>query len=470
MVHHVDRLVSDQRWIHRSRFLAAGFGALALAGAVGLAARGSDTAGFWLHHSAATFTATALAAAVGLLGILSAFAPARRWLAVRRFAEELRRPRPPARYTRSQLGFIGAAVVCHVVCGVFLARANAVPRDDQADYLLVALKATEFHDGPVWMWAALYGGEFREDNRHPLYVALLAVNRTFVFGKLLSLAFGSATVWLLGFSVAQRFGGSAGALAAWLLALNAAWWEASSLVACETLLTLLVFVAWLRLADGRVSPPWDAAAGGAWFALAYLTKASAAFLFFIWIVGLWLQPSRRNLAIGVLAIGAFVAVASPLLTRNLRVFGNPLHSFNNKLLFAESYEAGVAEPDLGTLGNWRRFRSRHSWNEIVGERLLGGVAWEGFVLLRALGLGPLGSGRAVLGAAILALACVGWWSHAGRRLAPAFTMSSLVWFVVFFGWYQPIASGDRFLLPLAPPLLAAAAVGAIALRRTTAAK
>src|SRR5262249_1960323 len=115
--------------------------------------------------------------------------------------------------------------------------------------------------------------------------------------------------------------------------------------------------------------------------------------------------------------------------------------------------------DLGLAGNWQRFRERHSTAEIVRDRLGGGLLWESFVLLRSLGPLPLDSGRAPLGAALLACAAFG--ALMDRRLQTGggvrFGWTAVV--VVFFGWYQPIASGDRFLLPLAPPVVIIGSAG-----------
>ncbi|HVJ83067.1 MAG TPA: hypothetical protein VNC50_18505, partial [Planctomycetia bacterium] len=72
---------------------------------------------------------------------------------------------------------------------------------------------------------------------------------------------------------------------------------------------------------------------------------------------------------------------------------------------------------------------------------------------------PFDSARAVFGLLALGLAAIGFASWRGVGLAPALLLPWTAFFVLFFGWYQPIAAGDRFLLPLVPPLLIAAAVG-----------
>jgi len=316
---------------------------------------------------------------------------------------------------------------------------------------------------------ALVRGEFAEDNRHPLYPALLAAGNELRIGDrplilmptLLSTSLG-LFVFLATCVIAWKmFGPTVGALSGVLIAVNSAMIQASSLIACETLLVLLTTLGWYAFAASQTPMSWRRAILiGALFGLAYLTKASALFPLLI-IIGLtachrankprWLAPTMMTLA--------FVLVASPLLTRNVVRYHNPLHSFNNKLLFAESYESGIAEPDLGAIGNLKRYLGRHTIKEIVVDRFFIGLMWEGFVLLRSLGPWPFDSGRALFGAVFLLAAVVGMTTALGRKLAPVFLIFWTAWFLMFFGWYQPIASGDRFLLSLVPPLTIAASLG-----------
>jgi len=359
--------------------------------------------------------------------------------------------------------------------------------DDEVDYLRVSKEIQALPGGVAGLLPALYRGEFAEDNRHPLYPALLATGEQVKLGDRslllipteLSKAFGLFVVLATTIIGRKLFGPAVGALSGLLLAFNGALIQSSSLIACETLLVLLTTLAWhgaARLlasepAGAEGEKPTKASASvpvlqaivvGLFFGLAYLTKASAAFPLFILLALLVIGRDRRGFSsrrAAALVLCSFIVVASPLLVRNALRYHNPLHSFNNKLLFAESYESGVAEPDLGAVGNLRRFLDRQPVKEIVVDRFLGGIAWEAFVLLRSLGPWPFDSGRAVIGALLIVFAAVGMWTESGRRLAPTFLMLWAAWFVVFFGWYQPIAAGDRFLLPLAPPLTIAASLG-----------
>jgi len=365
--------------------------------------------------------------------------------------------------------------------------------DDEVDYLRVSKEIQSLPGGVAGLLPALYRGEFAEDNRHPLYPALLAAGEQVKLGDRslllvptdLSKAFGLFVVLATTIIGWKLFGPAVGALSGLLLAFNGAMIQSSSLIACETQLVLLTTIAWRWAAELLESQPAGvdgdeptkatarvpvllAIVVGLFFGLAYLTKASAAFPLFILLALLLLGRDRRGFSsrgAAALVLCCFIVVASPLLVRNAVRYHNPVHSFNNKLLFAESYEAGIAEPDLGAVGNLRRFLDRHTVKEIVVDRFLGGIAWEAFVLLRSLGPSPFDSGRAIFGAFVMGFAAIGLWTESGRRLAPTFLMLWSAWFVLFFGWYQPIASGDRFLLPLAPPLTIAASLGVLSLLR-----
>jgi hypothetical protein len=248
------------------------------------------------------------------------------------------------------------------------------------------------------------------------------------------------------------------AISCLLLAINRTWIESSSLVACETLLGVLCFVGWWLQASFIRESMAKTSLVGFVFGLAYLAKASAAFPLFL-LMGLSTIRGKTGIRVAVFLLAGFVVGAGPLLIRNIVQFGQPLHSFNNKLLFADSFEQGIAEPDLGLVGNAKRFLSRHSMKEIIVDRLVMGTVWETFVLFRSLGPWPLDSGRALVGFLMFLLAILGFVGPQRDRLAPIFLLTWTAWSLVFFGWYQPIASGDRFLIPVLIPLLVSSASG-----------
>jgi hypothetical protein len=93
--------------------------------------------------------------------------------------------------------------------------------------------------------------------------------------------------------------------------------------------------------------------------------------------------------------------------------------------------------------------------------MLGGWAWEAFILLRSLAPATLGPSRPLVGLVILLVAGLG--AMQSSRTAVSLAAVWCLVFYLFFSWYIPIAAGDRFWAPLVPILLSFAARGAIAL-------
>jgi hypothetical protein len=475
-----------------ARRLAGFFSLLAFALAAFLAWRGSSQPDF-LNQSFATFGAIISTSALGILAAVGFFLSNDYELRFMHFMLKWRRMTPFGGLNRPCAYLVITAMFIHG-CAAYKASISGPKKpfvDDEADYLRVADEIEELPGGVGGLIPALVRGEFAEDNRHPLYPALIA-RFGLIWGLpdlgmrrpvLLSTWFGMAVVALTGFIAWRLFCPAVAALSAFLVAVNGAMIHSSSLIACETLLvffTTLGWYVWTRTYDGDSGPspaaPRKPADGpespsyvrplllGALFGLAYLTKASALFPILLLIALSALKPpSKPRWLAPTLIIAGFLLVSWPLLTRNVVRYHNPLHSFNNKLLFAESYEAGIAEPDLGTFGNLKRYLGRHTVKEVVIDRFLGGVMWESFVLLRSLGPWPFDSGRVFFGFVFLAFALFGMGTALGHRLSPTFLLLWTAFFILFFGWYQPIASGDRFLLPLVPPLSIAASLGILCL-------
>src|SRR5262249_19043912 len=205
---------------------------------------------------------------------------------------------------------------------------------------------------------------------------------------------------------------------------------------------------------------------GLWLGLGYLSKASAFFLlvgFLLW--SLTRAGLRRSRWIGLIG---FVAVTSPLLIRHLLAFVNPLYSFNNRFLFADSFEQGVGGKIPGLAEAAREYWRTHS-TASVGSRALNGVVWEAFILLRSLGPATLHDRRPLAGFVVLLLAALG--AIGADRGVVLDAIAWLVPFYLFFAWYVPIAAGDRFLAPIVPIILLFAARGIVLLfQSVTAAK
>lgn len=239
--------------------------------------------------------------------------------------------------------------------------------------------------------------------------------------------------------------------------------------------------------------PWEETPGrplltGTLLGLAWLTKGTGLILAIglaVWIVLRALRRRRRKPSLGAdqesaspdIAIdrrrtiqscaksALFVAavwfvVASPLWVRNVRKYGSPTYNVNTFLMFVDEYEDPVelARRKSAVFAAARDYLGLHTPSEIAG-RFTRGVVWESFILLRSLGPAPFEDGRLPFGLVIAAFAVVGAASESGGG-----RLLLLVWIALFlplFGWYAPIAAGDRFVLPLLVPILAYAAVGIV---------
>ncbi len=339
------------------------------------------------------------------------------------------------------------------------------------------------------LYADLRTGRFREDNRHPLFLGLLALAPGEEFGRQLAGGFGLAAFLSGVVLVWHRFCPLAAGLFAILLGMNHNLGQFSVMVVCETLL-----IWWISLAYFVLLPP--AAAGrslarrrgrillaSVFLGLAYLTKATGLLFFGVFMVWLawqsrprgdeeipsetdrlsvisWTEPyPLRQWVIALLCGGiGFLAVSFPLLERNVRAFGNPFHNVNSLLLFTDDYShfdnlirGGVTTKEAAD----DYFRT-HTIGQMV-DRELRGLVWEAFIMLRSLGPKGLDDGRVLFGLPIAVFCGVGLWFE--RRPAKWLLLGWIGACWVVFAWYVPIAAGDRFPIPLLLPALAHASDG-----------
>lgn len=360
--------------------------------------------------------------------------------------------------------------------------------DDQGAYLQTAAEIQQ-SGGLGTLLRQLFAGEFGEANRHPLYLACLALDPTEATGRAISFAAALAAWLLAGWWVRRHSDSLTAGLALLMLATNRTFLFSASRVFCESLLMLTSLAAWMLLArvvrpaghngeiPNRLSPESSAAhlrsgrsslaallAGGA-LGLSWLTKATGLLL----LVGAllhtaiagWRNRSRtggRTVALTLLwlAIG-FVIVGSPLLARNVRRFGSPFYNVNSQLLFVDAYsDPGQLAEQHSTGEAAREYWRTHSLGQLARRAITGGV-WEGYILLRSLGPAPLDDGRVLVGAPLALLGLMG--ALRGGAFPAALTAIWTVLLWACFAWYVPIAAGERFLVPLLIPWLIAAALG-----------
>ncbi len=356
-----------------------------------------------------------------------------------------------------------------------------VAADDQGAYLATAERAHSPY-GPMVTLATLFGdlrsGAFKEDNRHPLFIGLLAVRPTETWGRILAWLFSAVGMTSAVALVWRRFSPLAAGLFAILLGLNADFGLYSVMVVCESAL-----ITWIGLTYFALLPPVDAAQSTArrrlrivlasgLLGLAFLTKGTGLVFFLVFLGWLAWQclpqkeqdtteedpvrtvlsldepdPLRQWVLAMLLGVIGFVVVAGPLLERNIRVFGNPFHNINSLLLFADDYSEFERmlrlkiEPGEAA----REYFSTHSAGQML-VRELRGLVWEAFIMLRTLGPKGLDDGRIVFGIPLAMAAGLSLWFD--RRPAKFLLMAWIVACWVMFAWYVPIAAGDRFPIPL----------------------
>ncbi len=365
-----------------------------------------------------------------------------------------------------------------LLCGRLLSTYDDPSDDDQIAFLNTA---TTVHDagGIPQLLRDLYGGRFREANRHPLYIGLLSIHPTLAFGRGLSAFLGLCTLGLLTWMTARRQSLLTAGLLCILLATNMAFCRFSTRVVCDVLMILWGGVIYYVAArDDSCSATRLSVLIGGLLGLAYLTKGTGLLL----LVGVVIWKctrhaiSRLRYANGereldrpthqitrslVLIVATWLIVASPLLIRNARLYGSPLYNVNTWLLFVDEFEQPVELSERLTVGNAAQvYWQTHTITEIV-QREATGLAWEIFILVRMLGPAPLDDGRAVFGMMLCVCAIIA--VIAAPR--PEHLLLALwgLLLVAMFAWYVPIAAGGRFLFPLMAPLLMCTSTGIVRL-------
>ena len=353
--------------------------------------------------------------------------------------------------------------------------------NDPAAFLRYAKEVQE-SGGVTTLLSQLFQGTYSEANQHPFFTALLSWGPTFSQGKLLSLAIGTLTLVLVTLWTARQWNLTVAAIVSVLLATNSAFCATSALVTCEGLLTLFVSLTWLLLANKTSEIPETEPgaapaaatttklylATGVLLGLAFLTKGTGPLFLFItllWIVAchFYSRSQQQSLAIPfpwkplALILVAWLMVASPLLTRNIRMFGNPIYNANSYFLFLDQFEDLTDVSSRMTVGEAaQQYIAEHSITDML-QREAQGLCWESYIFVRSFGPAPLDDSRLLFGLPILLLALAGM--VAEGRQAAFLLVAWTACFLVMFAWYLPIAAGQRFTVPLLPPLLICTATG-----------
>jgi hypothetical protein len=361
------------------------------------------------------------------------------------------------------LAFVGLALV--------RLRYHPYPFYDDVGYLRLGQEVRSL--GGAWrLLGALFDGRWTEANRHPLYLAVLALLAGTDPGyhrraQLLSVLLGMAALLTIWWAVRRFLGRSVALVSLGYLAFNGALLEHSAREACEGLLLVVWTLSLVNLL-GAEQQIRRFAWGGAWAGLAFLTKGTGVLLPLSAGLALVVHRGlrRRRLISAAAAVAvSFAAIASPLLVRNLRLFGAPFYNSNNRLMwntglpdFAESFA-----PDAERL-------LPHSLTEYLGHaspqdvlrRFATGAAETAFHLLDALALASPRPGGVwhilwlVLALAVAAAGMRGLW-RLRRIWCGAFALCHLLTVTGFLVVYNAVAGSSRYFLPVVPLLVAPAA-------------
>lgn len=336
------------------------------------------------------------------------------------------------------------------------------PYYDDVGFLDLANQVRDL-GGPLALLKALFAGAWTEDNRNPLYVAVLSLvaGRDHGFhtrARILTVLLGAAALIACWRAARKHAGPRAALVLAAFLACSETLVEYASRESAEPLLILLWALAVCAILDGVRRPrAWLWA--GVFAGLAQLDKGSGIFLVFCFGVALVLWRGPRALrdpyAWGM--GGLFALTASPLLIRNLRVYGSPLHHWNNRLVwidrlpdYAEIYAPRAFERLPHGFLDWARHTS---WHEIWFGRGVMGVAETAVHLGDAMSFvapSPLGAVHipgVVLGFALFLVAL-----RILYRQPPSFARTFLLFqagFFVAFFWFFSVAGGSsRYVFPM----------------------
>lgn len=413
-----------------------------------------------------------LAALVGLFAALLivavaawiAFLPPVRWL------ERIEQGTPHLVVSRTHLTVLYGCLIATtlVVCFVNVAVAPGFEASPDEEHFLELAKQIQNNGGIFQLVNDLYGGRWAESNRHPLYpalVSLLPSRRTALFVSFAAYALALAALYRL---LSQQVGSGAVALAGvCFVAASRGFIAGATSALADMTLSACVLGCWTLSYSGGQTTFFRnlrrRGLAGVCCGLAYLAKATGL----IWCLPVLVAGAlaqQRYRAVGlIVGLGAAAIVASPLLVRNTRRFQNPLYNFNQRFLFADSFDEGLNEGQRTFLNGLRDYWRKRGWSGMVA-RLARGMAWELFIAAR--GSGPVApTGLAVLaGAPVLAAGIIGllkFW----REPCASWMAGTLLVAWLLFGWYVPIAASERFVLPAIGYLVGLAPGGVSALAR-----
>ena len=346
------------------------------------------------------------------------------------------------------------------------------PYYDDVGFLDLANQVHD-HGGPLALVKGLFAGTWTEDNRNPLYVGLLSLlaGRDHGFhtrARILTVVLGALALLAWWRTVRKHAGPAPALILAGFLAVSECFIEYAGRESAEPLLLLLWALTIDAILDGEKDPRrWILA--GLYAGLAQLDKGSGIFLVFCFGMALLLWRGTRALrdpyAWGM--GGAFLAAASPLLVRNLRVYGSPLHHWNNRLVWIDrlpDYAEIYAPRALDRLPHgFRDWAAQTSWHEIWFGRGVMGVAETAVHLGDSMSfvapspLGPVHIPGVILGF-VLMLVALRILYQSPKAFARTFLLFQAAFFIAFFCFFSVAGGSSRYVFPMTLSLYAVLAV------------
>jgi Dolichyl-phosphate-mannose-protein mannosyltransferase len=350
---------------------------------------------------------------------------------------------------------------------------------DTGQFLEGALFIKE-HGGIARFVTMCLNGEYKGANQHPLYLLLLSTVASrdlsfFPMAKAITLVIGLLVVLVLFVVARDLYGRTAAYVATVLMAFNATLLERATNVTVEPLLLLWVVPAWYFMVKGLADNRqwvWAGLCSG----LAYMSKGTGIFLIPIFVIPTfcflrWRTLTNRYFWLFLLAFGL---VSSPLIVRNIVVYGEPFHEtvnswslwMDNKVEVSEKHALSlkwreqIHEADNPpTMGSYLRSHSP----SVIAVRLINGVKGESRLLLDALGPFFLRRPwRTAVGLLLIALFVFGLARDRSTK-GGLYTLVALPIFFLPFAWYFQITPLNRWIFPLVPLILIHASAGTVQL-------
>ena len=372
---------------------------------------------------------------------------------------------------RERLLLLGCVLLFLLLAGV-RAWDHTHPYYDDVGFLDLANQVHE-RGGPLALVQGLYAGTWLEDNRNPLYIGVLSLvaGRDTGFhtrGRILTILLGVLALLAWWRTVRRHAGPAPALILAGFLAVSECFVDYSGRESAEPLLLWLWALAVGAILDGEKDRRhWLLA--GLYAGLAQLDKGSGIFLIFCFGGALLLWRGAKALrdpyAWGMGA--AFLAAASPLLVRNLRVYGSPLHHWNNRLVWIDrlpDYAEIYAPRAFERLPHgFREWAAQTHWHEIWFGRGVMGIAETAVHLGDSMSfvapspLGPVHIPGVVLGFALMLVAL-----RLLHRSPPAFARTFLLFqaafFIAFFVFFSVAGGSSRYVFPMTLCLYAVLAI------------